>query len=98
MDLLEDAEPALAKAAALKPGDLSYQYALAAAKVGKRQFEEAETLLEALLRARPQDPHLLYALGAVFYTQGKLPEAAARLAESLQRQPDQLCVALLPCA
>ena len=90
MDLLEDAEPALAKAAALKPGDLSYQYALAAAKVGKRQFAEAETLLEAMLRARPQDPHLLYALGAVFYTQGKLPEAAARLRESLQRQPDQL--------
>jgi tetratricopeptide (TPR) repeat protein len=90
MDLLDDAEPALTKAAALKPGELSYQYALAAAKVGKRQFEDAQALLEELLRTRPDDPHLLYALGAVFYTQGRLGEAAARLADSVRLQPEQL--------
>jgi tetratricopeptide (TPR) repeat protein len=90
MDLLDDAEPALTRAAALKPGDLSYQYALAAAKVGKRQFEAAEKILETLLKNRPDDAHLLYAIGAVFYTQGKLAEAAVRLNESLRREPDQL--------
>jgi len=42
MDLLQDAVPALEKAAALKPGDPSYQYTLAAAKVGTRQFAEAQ--------------------------------------------------------
>jgi tetratricopeptide (TPR) repeat protein len=90
MDLLQDAEPALEKAAALKPGELSYQYALAAAKVGKRQFEEAQVLLEALLSKRPDDPHLLYGLGAVFYSEGRLADAAVRLEESVRRQPDQL--------
>ena len=53
MDLLEDAEPALAKAAALKPGELSYQYTLAVAKVGKRQFEAAQGLLEPLVQRAP---------------------------------------------
>ena len=38
MDLLEDAEPPLAKAASLKPGDIPYQYTLAAVKVGRRQY------------------------------------------------------------
>ncbi len=42
MDLLEDAEPALTKAASLKPDEPSYQYTLAAAKVGKRQFDAAQ--------------------------------------------------------
>ena len=38
MDLLEDAEPALTKAASMKPEETAYQYTLAAAKVGKRQY------------------------------------------------------------
>lgn len=90
MDLLEDAEPALTKAAALKPGELSYQYALAAAKVGKRQFDEAREIVDDLLRARPDDAQLQYALGAILYTQGRLPDAATHLNESLRLHPDQL--------
>ena len=43
MDLLDDAEPALTKAASLKPADPAYQYTLAAAKVGKRQFDAAQS-------------------------------------------------------
>jgi len=39
MDLLDDAEPALVSAAGMRPDDPTYQYTLAAAKVGKRQFE-----------------------------------------------------------
>ena len=90
MDLLEDAEPALAAAAALRPGEPAYQYTLAAAKVGKRQFDAAEQLLEPLLKARPADTQLQYALGAVLYIQGRLSEAAPRLRESIRLHPEQL--------
>jgi tetratricopeptide (TPR) repeat protein len=90
MDLLDDAEPALTKAAALKPAELSYQYALAAAKVGKRQLEAAQAIIEELLRTRPNDAQLHYALGAILYTQGRLGDAAPHLAESVRLHPDQL--------
>jgi tetratricopeptide (TPR) repeat protein len=90
MDLLDDAEPALAKAAALKPGDIPYQYTLAAVKVGRRQYDEARSLLEPLVQARPKDAHLRYAIGAVLYTQGHLQEAAEHLSESIRLEPDQL--------
>jgi tetratricopeptide (TPR) repeat protein len=90
MDLLDDAEPALAKAASLKPGDIPYQYTLAAVKVGKRQYDEARSLLEPLVDAHPEDAHLRYAVGTVLYTQGHFQEAAAHLKESIRLQPDQL--------
>jgi tetratricopeptide (TPR) repeat protein len=90
MDLLEDAEPALAKAASLKPGDIPYQYTLAAVKVGKRQYDQARRLLEPLVEAHPKDAHLRYAVGTVLYTQGQLQEAAAHLGESIRLEPDQL--------
>jgi tetratricopeptide (TPR) repeat protein len=90
MDLLDDAEPALTKAASLKPGDIPYQYTLAAVKVGKRQYDEARSLLEPLVKAHPNDPHLRYAIGTVLYTQGHLQEAAAHLGESIRLEPDQL--------
>jgi tetratricopeptide (TPR) repeat protein len=90
MDLLDDAEPALTKAAALKPADLSYQYTLAAAKVGKRQFEAAEKLIAALLQQKPDDAQLQYALGSILYIQGRLPEASGHLRASLRLQPQQL--------
>ncbi len=90
MDLLDDAEAALSDAASMRPGEVTYQYALAAAKVGKRQFEAAQGLLERLVTRRPEDPQLQYALGSVFYIQGRLSEAAARLGESVRLQPEQL--------
>jgi tetratricopeptide (TPR) repeat protein len=90
MDLLEDAEPALASAASMRPGEPAYQYTLAAAKVGKRQYEAAQGLLEGLVKKRPHDPQLQYALGSVLYLQGRLADAAARLRESVRLQPEQL--------
>jgi tetratricopeptide (TPR) repeat protein len=93
MDLLEDAEPALIKAASLKPNDITCQYTLAAAKVGKRQFDAARQLLEPLVAAHAGDARLEYALGSVLYLQGHLPDAAARLRESLRLEPDQLASA-----
>jgi cellulose synthase operon protein C len=90
MDLLDDAEPALVKAAALKPDDRTYQYTLAAAKVGKKQFEAAQHLVEPLVEKQPADPQLQYALGSILYLEGHLTEAAAHLRESLRLQPRQL--------
>jgi tetratricopeptide (TPR) repeat protein len=90
MDLLDDAEPALTRAASLRPGERAYQYTLATAKVGKKQHEAAQGLLEPLVKAHPEDAQLQYALGSVLYIQGQLEEAAARLRESLRLQPEQL--------
>jgi tetratricopeptide (TPR) repeat protein len=90
MDLLEDAEPAIAKAALLRPNDDSYQYALASTKVGKKQFEAAQSILEKLVQRKPDDSQFQYALGSVFYLEGKLTEAAAHLSESVRLQPQQL--------
>ena len=54
------------------------------AKVGKRQYEAAQALLEPLVAKRPDDARLQYALGSVLYMQGHLAEADARLRESLR--------------
>lgn len=90
MDLLDDAQPALTRAASLRPTDSAYQYTLAVAKVGKRQYEAAQALLEPLVLKRPDDAQLHYALGSVHYMQGHLVEAAAQLRESLRLDADQL--------
>jgi tetratricopeptide (TPR) repeat protein len=90
MDLLDDAEGALVEAAGQKPSEPAYQYTLAVAKVGKRQYEAAQALLEPLVKQAPGDAQLQYALGSVLYMQGLLPDAAARLEESLRLDADQL--------
>jgi len=90
MDLLQDAEPALIRAASLRAGEPAYQYTLAVAKVGMRQYEAAQGLLEPLALKQPDDAPLQYALGSVLYMQGHLAEAEARLRESLRLEPDQL--------
>jgi tetratricopeptide (TPR) repeat protein len=90
MDLLDDAEPALTRSAALRPDNTASQYALAAAKIGKRDFDAARVLLERLVSRTPADAQLQYGLGAILYTQGRLDEAVARLQESVRLQPAQL--------
>ena len=55
---LADPTTKAAAYSALKPDEPSYQYTLAAAKVGKRQFEAAQALLEPLVAKRPDDPQL----------------------------------------
>ena len=90
MDLLDDAEPALTRAATLRPGEIPYQYTLAVAKVGKRQYEAAQALLEPLVEKHPDDAQLQYALGSVLYIQGHLAEAVEPLQQSLRLEPEQL--------
>jgi tetratricopeptide (TPR) repeat protein len=89
MDLLEDAEPALTQAASLRP-DAAYQYALASAKVGKKQFEAAQGILEKVVEKEPDNSQFQYALGSVLYLEGKLAEAATHLSNSVRLQPQQL--------
>jgi tetratricopeptide (TPR) repeat protein len=90
MDLLDDAEPALTKAAGLRPEDNGYQYLLASVKVGKKQFDVARDILEKLGETNPQDSQVHYALGSVLYLQGHLSEAATQLADSVRLQPHQV--------
>src|SRR5262249_21947395 len=75
MDLLDDAEAALDRAAKAKPEDSAYQYVLASAKVGKKEFEAAQSILEKLIEKYPQDARLRYALGSVLYLEGHLDES-----------------------
>ena len=89
MDLLDDAVPALTEASNLRK-DPTARYTLAAAKVGKRQFQEAQSLFEEMLKANQADPQLQYALGSVLYLEGNLNDAATHLRESIRLQPDQL--------
>ncbi len=89
MDLLEDAEPALTKAAGLRD-EPAYQYTLASVKVGKKQFEAAQGILEKLVEKSSQDSQLQYALGSVLYLEGHLADAATHLRESVRLQPQQL--------
>jgi tetratricopeptide (TPR) repeat protein len=90
MDLLDDAEPALAQAATLKPDDPAYQYTLGSAKVGKKQFEAAQLIFEKLVEKKPRDSQFQYALGSVLYLAGHLSDAAAHFTESVRLHPDQL--------
>jgi tetratricopeptide (TPR) repeat protein len=89
-NLLEDAAPALAKAAALRPDREPYVYVLASANVAQGKLDQATSLLTGLLKKRPSDPILKYALGAVYYLQAKYAEAESLLKQSLQAQPDQV--------
>ena len=89
MDLLDDAEPALTKAEQLRPKEIPYQYTLAAAKLGKKQFQASQTLLEQILAKKPGDSQVQYALGAVLYLGGRLSEAAEHLRRSIALQPEQ---------
>ena len=78
------------RAAALKPGEPAYQYTLAVAKVGKRQYEAAQALVEPLVERKPEDATLQYALGSVLYMHGLLAEAETQLQESLRLEAGQL--------
>jgi tetratricopeptide (TPR) repeat protein len=90
MDLLDDAETSLTKAAGLRPEHGGSQYLLASVKVGKKQFDAAREILGKLVEKTPQDSQLHYALGSVLYLQGQLPDAAAQLTESARLQPQQV--------
>jgi tetratricopeptide (TPR) repeat protein len=89
-NLLEDALPALGKAVSLKPDHDPYVYVLASANVAKGNLPKAATLLAGLEKKHPRDAVLTYALGTVYFLQGKYAEAESSLKQSLQIQADQV--------
>lgn len=65
--------------------DFAYQFLL------QRDFEGAETALNAFVAANPEDPlagNAQYWLGETFYVRGDYPTAARAFAEGFQRYPD----------
>ena len=91
MDLLEDAEPALIEAARLKPGDPAAQYTLAVAKVGKRQYEAAQSLFWSRSWRSSQRIRSCSTRWARSCTRRDVwTRPMARLNESVRLLPDQL--------
>ena len=88
-----DAVASLEKAAALAPTDAAIHYQLGSAYVDTRAYDKAVAALEQGLSAKPdlaKDPLAAEAsatLGAVYFAQGKVPEAEARFQQVLAATP-----------
>jgi tetratricopeptide (TPR) repeat protein len=88
-----DAVASLEKAAALGPGDAAVQYQLGSAYVDMQAYDKAVAALQKGLAARPdlaKDPLAAEAtatLGAVYFAQGKVPEAEAEFQRVLAATP-----------
>ncbi len=88
-----DAVASLEKAAALAPTDAAIHYQLGSAYVDTQAYDKAVAALEKGLSATPdfaKDPLAAEAsatLGAVYFAQGKVPEAEARFQQVLAATP-----------
>lgn len=88
-----DAVASLEKAAALAPTDAAIHYQLGSAYVDTQAYDKAVAALEQGLSAKPdlaKDPLAAEAsatLGAVYFAQGKVPEAEARFQQVLAATP-----------
>lgn len=85
LDRLDEAEAALAKAAALAPDDamIAHAHARAALEGGR----PAVDLFERALRLAPADGTALLGRTAAYFAEGRLEEAIAALTAELQRFP-----------
>ncbi|MCP4572804.1 MAG: tetratricopeptide repeat protein [bacterium] len=84
--LLGDHERAAAhleRALELEPGNRGAMTNLALACLAREEFDEAETLLQEVASAAPEDPHVRYNLACVAARQGRAAAAAVRLEEAL---------------
>lgn len=90
---LPEAVASLEKAAALAPGESAIQYQLGSAYVDAREYDKAVAALTRGLGAAPNltgDALALEAvstLGAVYFAQGKVPEAEAEFRRALAAKP-----------
>jgi len=88
-----DAVASLEKAAALGPNEAAIQYQLGSAYVEMKAYDKAAAALEKGLASNPNlatDPLAVEAvstLGAVYFAQGKIPEAEAQFARVLVATP-----------
>jgi tetratricopeptide (TPR) repeat protein len=89
----DDAAASLEKAAALGPGDAAIHYQLGSAYVEMKAYDKAAAALEKGLASNPNlatDPLAVEAvstLGAVYFAQGRIPEAEAQFAKVLAAKP-----------
>jgi tetratricopeptide (TPR) repeat protein len=89
-DLLDDGVEALEKAVTLRPDNDHYVYVLASGYVSTAHYPKAQTLLEGLLKKRPNDSVLHYALGTVLYLEDQFDPAEASLNKSIELNADQI--------
>ena len=88
-----EAVASLEKAAAMAPNDAAIQYQLGSAYVDTQAYDKAVAALEKGLSATPdlaKDPLAAEAastLGAVYFAQGKVPEAEAQFQRVLAAKP-----------
>ena len=95
-----DAVASLEQAAALGPGDAAIQYQLGSAYVDMQAYDKAVAALQRGLATRPdlaKDPLAAEAtatLGAVYFAQGKVPEAEAEFQRVLTATPKHAAATL----
>jgi tetratricopeptide (TPR) repeat protein len=95
-----DGVASLEKAAALGPNEAAIQYQLGSAYVDMQAYDKAVTALEKGLSAKPdlvKDPLAAEAtatLGAVYFAQGKVPEAEAQFQRVLAATPGHAAATL----
>ena len=90
MDLIEDGTRALEQAVEILPGDYSASYALATARVARKDYATAMEIYERLRRNHPENAQLHYALGVVSFYSGKLDEAERQFVRSMDILPAQV--------
>lgn len=85
-----NAQPALAKAAALAPDQPAVLNYLGYAQLERREnLEEAERLIRRASELRPKDSAITDSLGWAYYVRGNLPKAIETLERAVQGQPDE---------
>lgn len=84
-----EAERDLRRVLELKPADVDAMNALGYTLADANQkLEEAYTLIQAALKAKPEEPAVIDSLGWVQFRRGHLAEAETALRRAYEKQPD----------
>ncbi|UXI67417.1 tetratricopeptide repeat protein [Tahibacter amnicola] len=86
---VDDAERDLRRVLELKPSDVDAMNALGYTLAdANRKLDEALSLIERALKAKPEEPAVIDSLGWVRYRRGELAEAETALKRAFDKQPD----------
>ena len=84
-----DAERDLRRVLELKPGDVDAMNALGYTLADANQkLDEAYSLIQVAIKAKPEEPAVIDSLGWVQYRRGNLAEAETALRRAYEKQPD----------